>query len=142
MKLRPSIVAMLVIVALVIFSSWHILEKKAKQKREVAYQSALRSYSAILRPGMTRKEVEDYLGANKIKFRQMCCVDASQDFSKSVFDDLTKIGHEDAPWFCSETNVYIAFQFTRATGNAGEADAEGSDRLRAVTMHHLNESCM
>ena len=72
----------------------------------------------------------------------MCCVDTSHDYSKIVYDDLTKIGQEDAPWFCSENAVYIAFQFTRPTRTAGEADAEDSDRLRAVTIHHWLEGCL
>jgi hypothetical protein len=134
--------AILVVVALLGIGVWHILGKRAQQRREVAYQSALRAYSAVLRPGMTRKEVEDYLRARNIGFQQMCCVDTSQDFSKSVYDDLTKIGKEDAPWFCSEKNVYVAFQFTRPTWKAGEADAEDSDRLRAVTIHRWLEGCL
>ena len=41
----------------------HVLEKRAQQKREVAYKAALRSYSEVLRPGVTRNEVESYLRA-------------------------------------------------------------------------------
>ena len=89
-----------------------VLEKRAQQTREVAYQSAVRSYSEVLRPGMSRKEVEDYLRAKNVRFRLMCCVDIKES-SKDVYDELTKVGQEDPPWACSEKNVYVAFQFTR-----------------------------
>ena len=44
-------------------------ETQAQAKRETAYQAALRSYNQILKPGMKRKEVEDYLRVNKTEFR-------------------------------------------------------------------------
>jgi hypothetical protein len=53
--------------------SW--CEKRAQRKREAAYESILRSYTQVLRPGMTRREVEDYLGTKSIKFQQMCCLE-------------------------------------------------------------------
>ncbi len=88
----------LIVVALVALGVRHVLEKKAErraeQKREIAYQSAVLSYSERFRPGMTRKEVEDYLRAKNIGLQQMCCVG---DSPKSVWDDLTKIGQESAP---------------------------------------------
>jgi hypothetical protein len=56
------------------------LEKRAQEKREVAYESALRSYSEALRPGMTRKEVEDYL-----RFRLIFSMD-TKEFSKGVHE--------------------------------------------------------
>jgi hypothetical protein len=117
------------------------LERLAQEKREVAYQSILRSYSEVLRPGMTRKEVENYLRAKNVTFSQMCCVDP-RDTHKGVNDEVTKIGHEDAPWFCSANTVYVAFRFTgperRSVGPTGEA----SDTLNAVTIYHRLEGCL
>src|SRR5947208_1970697 len=84
--------------------------KRAQRDRDVVYQRTLRSYSEVLRPGMTRREVEDYLRTRSVSFLQMCCVD-QKDSSKNVYDDLAKIGEEDAPWYCSEKNIYIAFEF-------------------------------
>ncbi len=40
-------------------------ETQAQAKRETSYQEALRSYKQILKPGMKRNEVEDYLRVNK-----------------------------------------------------------------------------
>jgi len=121
----------------------HVLETRAQQKREATYQSALRSYSEALKPGMTRLEVEGYLRAKDLSFRQMCCVDR-KDFSKRrypVYDDLLKIGQEDAPWFCSEKSVYIAFQFT-GRPERQEWPPDSADSLRAVTIYPWFEGCL
>jgi hypothetical protein len=124
----------------VAFGVRQVLEKRAEQKREVAYQSALRSYSEHFRSGMTRKEVEDYLRARNIRFQQMCCVD--HKLSKTVWDDLTKIGQERAPWFCSENNVYIAFQFSGLERKGVGGSADPSDMLMAVSVYHWLEGCL
>jgi hypothetical protein len=98
------------VVAAVAIGLHHVLGKRAERKREIAYQSVLRSYSERFGRGTTRRDVEDYLRARNIGFQHMCCVD--HKLSKSVWDDLTKIRQESAPWFCSENNVYVAFQFS------------------------------
>ena len=122
----------------------HISEEKAQSRREIEYQKNLRSYSEILKTGMSRKEVEDYLSANKIRFRQMCCV-SRKEFSRGVYDDtyddLVKIGQEDVPWVCSENNVYIAFQFLGPNKNSVPT-AEPSDILKDVSVYHWLEGCM
>jgi len=56
--------AIAVIVALSVVGIRHALEQRSQQKheqqkREPIYQSKLLSYSAVLKPGMSRKEVED-----------------------------------------------------------------------------------
>src|ERR1700747_2686675 len=48
---------------------------------------AVRSIRRFSKPGMARIEVEDYLRAKKLEFRQMCCVDA-KEFRKIPWDDL------------------------------------------------------
>jgi hypothetical protein len=117
------------------------LEKLAQEKREVVYQSALHSYSEGLRPGMTRKEVEDYLRAKHITFGQSCCVDP-KDLPKGVYDDLTKIGQDEAPWFCSANIVYVAFRFTGPERHSVGWTAEASDTLKAVTVYRRLEGCL
>jgi hypothetical protein len=87
------------------------VKRRAARKREAGYQLVLREYTEVLKPGMKRKEVEDYLRTKNAKLRQNCCVDSSESSKRHSWDDLTKIGEEDAPWFCSEHNVYVAFQF-------------------------------
>ncbi len=110
--------------------------KQAQRKREEAYQSALRSYSEVLRPRMTRKEVEDYLRSRGIEFRQMCCID-----ERSAFADLVRIGKEGAPWYCSEQNVYVAFQFAAVEPHE-TWKAYDSDTLKRVTIFRWLEGCL
>src|SRR5437870_5497043 len=105
MKRWRLLVAILAVVALSALGLRHVLERRAQQRRDAAYQLALRAYEEVLRPGMTRKQVDDYLRAKSVELRLMCCVDPQE--SKSVWDELVKIGQEDAPWFCSENNVYV-----------------------------------
>ncbi len=110
--------------------------KQAQRKREEAYQSALNSYSEALKPGMTRKEVEDYLHARDIRFQQMCCVD-----ERSAFADLVRIGQEGHPWYCSEQNIYIAFQFAAVEPHSW-LKAYDSDSLKKVSIFRWLEGCL
>lgn len=132
----------LLAITLVAVTVWRTLEKREREKREVTYQRTLLSYSKVLTPGMSRKDVEDYFHSRNIVFQQMCCVDPNT-FSKGVYDDLVRIGHEDAPWFCSEHNVYVAFEFAGQRASDGNPqDAQPRDRLTAVTISHRLERCM
>ncbi|HYB60578.1 MAG TPA: hypothetical protein VEH50_03775 [Methylomirabilota bacterium] len=93
---------------------------------------------------MTRKEVEDYLKARNVNFEQMCCVDFAHASVQIPLDDLTKIGEEDHPWYCSENDVYVAFQFTSHPGREAEAGfkAANSDTLKAVSIYHWLQGCL
>jgi hypothetical protein len=41
-------------------------KSEAKRKREAAYESTLGAYSQNLKPGLTRKEVEEYIGGKAL----------------------------------------------------------------------------
>ena len=57
------------------------------------------------------------------------------------WDDLVKIGEESVPWFCSENNVYIAFQFNpKSTGELSKTNV--SDVLKRVSVFHQLERCL
>jgi hypothetical protein len=142
----PYMAALVAVIAtlLVLFCVHHARRQRAQRLRELGYENILRSYSGVLKTGMTRKQVEDYLSAKGVRFRQMCCVTV-KEFSKGVYDDtyddLVKIGQEDVPWACSENNVYIAFQFLGSEERA-VSGAEPSDTLGKVTIYHWLEGCM
>ena len=53
----------------------HDWGQSAQQKRETAYQAKLQSYSDVLKPGITRKNVEDYLRTKGVAFGRLCCID-------------------------------------------------------------------
>jgi hypothetical protein len=81
---------------------------------------------------MSRKKVEDYLRSKNSEFRQQCCIGSGD----STPDDLTKIGREDGPWYCSRTNVYVAFKFT-AVERPAAGNAYDSDKLERVAILKL-----
>ena len=89
---------LLTIVAMIVVSSVSALRRRAaseaKRKREAGYQFALRAYSQVLRPGMRRRQVEDYLSGKGTGFEQECCIE-----ERSAFTDLVRVGKEDAPWY-------------------------------------------
>jgi hypothetical protein len=108
----------------------------SKEKREAAYQAALKSYSDTLKTGSTRKEVETYLGSKNTSFQTMCCIDADNAFSF-----LVKIGSEKHPWYCSEHNVYIALHFAASESGTSHSRTD-SDKLTKITIYHWLEGCL
>jgi hypothetical protein len=126
-----------VFLALLLAAVPNALGQSAKQKREAAYQARLQSYSEVLKPGMSRKEVEDYLNAKGITHMAMCCVE-----ERSADADLVKIGKEKHPWYCSEHSVYIAFQFVDDRHEGMRSSHRDSDRLKVITIYHSLEGCL
>jgi hypothetical protein len=120
------------------------IKKRAVQKREAAYQFAVSEYQRALRPGMTRKEAEDYLGAKNVTFTQMCCVEPNDLAKRHTWDDLVKIGEEEHPWFCTEHYVYVAFQFADHVQieNGYSMTDDDSDILKAVSIFHQLGGCL
>jgi len=122
----------------------HVFEERAQKRREIEYEKALRPYAVVLKTGMTRKQVEDYLSARNVSFQRTCCVSV-KEFSRGVYDntydDLVKIAQEDVPWFCTENNVYVAFQFLGSNKNSIPS-AEPSDVLKDVSIYHRLEGCL
>jgi hypothetical protein len=105
-------------------------ETQAHAKREMAYQSTLRSYNQVLKPSMKRKEVEDYLRLNKIEFLQM-----------SPYD-LTKIGEEEPPWNCGTSDVYVKFRFTNVRKGESQFDTDDEDTLDEIEVYNQLDRCL
>jgi hypothetical protein len=132
----------LLIVAAVVAEVVHYREGSAQEKRERMYRQIVESYSLLFTPGTTREQVEGYLHSRNIPIQHMCCVDFKAH-SHDVFDDLVKIGQEKAPWFCSEKNIYVAFQFDRRPlPSSGSEPVEASDRLINVSIFRWLEGCL
>ena len=111
------------------------------RRRETYYQETLKIYTAIYKPGMSRSVIEDDLHAHNIPFRQMCCADIN-DFRKHIYDDLVKIGQEDAPFVCREENIYVAFQFVGSKPPDGISGTNPSDTLKIITIYPWLEGCL
>jgi len=140
MKRRLLLVVGLVVAILVAYLVVrHVWEQRMQHKREIAYQTALQLYSAIFRPGMMRKEVETQLRNRGLAFQQIWGPIDGQRASVPL--DLVRIGRESAPWFCSEQDVYIAFEFA-PTGLRESLDFRDSDVLKAVTVYKWLQGCL
>jgi hypothetical protein len=111
--------------------------QNAKQKREAMYQKTLQSYSEVLKPGMTRKNVEDYLKGKSVKYEKMCCLD-----EKTAYVDVVRIGEEKHPWYCSAHTVYIAFQFADEPHEGERTSDRGTDKLKSITVYHSLDGCL
>ena len=135
-------------IAVVILALWLVRDVRERHKaaeREINYQIVLAKYSSALKPGMIREQVEQHLQTGGTRFRQMCCVANFRGQHMSLagagWDDLVKIGEERGPWFCSENNVYVAFEFNPKSKDE-LADTNGSDILKRVSVFHQLERCL
>jgi hypothetical protein len=128
------LILILVVAPLIFFGIRYELkvraESQAQAKRETSYQGALHAYGQVIKPGMKRKGVEEYLRSNKIEFVQLS------------LDDLTKIG-EDAPtWFCGSSGVYVKFQFIGVKPTEPRLTANDEDTLDELKIFHWADNCL
>ena len=131
---------LMILAALAIPPTWaihHVQARRAQEIRETAYQAKLRSYTEALKPGVFRADVEQYLQKQGTKPQQMCCV----GMRTNTYDDLVKIGQEEAPWFCEEKNIYVAFEFS-GDEHVQIPKTAATDRLREITIFRWLEGCL
>jgi hypothetical protein len=136
MRKNPFSMRCFVVFVLLACGTCDVRGQSKQQKREAAYQAKLQTYSDVLKPGMTRKNVEEYLRAKGVAFGQYCCID-----EQSAYADLVTIGKEKHPWYCEAHNVYIAFQFAAVEPHKSGA-AFDSDALKSITIYHKLEGCL
>jgi hypothetical protein len=135
--LLPIVVVAIVVVFGAVLRSY--FRSEAKNRREAAYQSALQSYSENLKPGLARKDVENYLRARNTSFSHMCCL------GEHYYVDLAKVGEEAAPWYCSEAYVYVAFEFAAVEPHdplSGSHFARDSDVLKRIEIFRPLTGCL
>lgn len=102
---------------------------------DVHYSSALSPYLRDLKPGASRKEVEDYLRARNIEFAHGCCAASSRNSHPPVDADVDSITlrEEKRPWPCGTADVYIAFEFKRLPQHNGPRFApDDTDILEGI----------
>ena len=137
--MRRSRLLILVLAAiLIVVASVRWYERQAQRKRDARYQASLRQYSEQFRPGSSRKIVEDYFRAKGIP--------VWQEFGPGSLDalsDLILIGKDAGPWYCSNWNVYVAFDFAALEKHAEfELAPLNSDSLRKIHVRHMGEGCL
>jgi tRNA(Ile)-lysidine synthase TilS/MesJ len=106
--------------------------KQKQQERQGSYRAKVDVYRSILKPGITREQVEAYLRQTGAPYQRSCC--EAGDFS-----DRTRIGHEAPGWVCRNWDVYVEFKFAGAAGN--EAAAAPGDTLQQIDLFQ-NGSCL
>lgn len=117
-RLLALIFLCILIAGFALEAAWEGIVRK---KRTATYQAALDSYTANLKPGMTRKEVEENLRLRGVTFQH-----------RGAEADLILIGKEEPDWVCSDKSEYLAFHFTPA--QQGEAwKAQDADTLTKIT---------
>ena len=144
MKRVLPLLLILLAVGLLAWGIHHRLQISAKRKREADYQTRLRLFAQALKPGVTRKQVEDYLRSNNVAYRQECCVVAEESAARHSWDELVKLGEEDKPWYCSANSVYLAFRFadSRKPRAKSQFEDDDMDTLRSVTIYNQMEGCL
>lgn len=112
---------------------------KIRVKPDSFYDEHLQSYTTVLKEGITRAEVEGYLQTRKVATQRMCCVGEN----RRAWVILVKIGSEQRPWYCSEHNVYVAFEFEPVTPpTPPEYSNLPSDVLKRVSLFRWLEGCV
>ncbi len=127
---------MIVLAALGAIACRNTTDPLAQQKREANYKAALQTYSEALKPGIARKDVEDYFRTRGIPFVQL-----GGSVKEPAFMDLVKIGEGDHPWYCSEHWVHIAFHFGAGEPNNNHRPHD-SDVLKTITIYHEFGGCL
>lgn len=130
------IAAMLICVVFVHALVSNVVAKREERKREAVFQETLRSYQEALKPGMTRKQVEDYLNSKDASFTRTCCIDQEGRFAA----DITKIWQGKPPWYCNDNSMYVAFQFTTPALAATSSDPK--DVLDKVMLYQHLGGCL
>jgi hypothetical protein len=137
MEGRPFLRVKSVFLALLLAAVPNAQGQSKEQKREAVYQAAVQSYSEVLKPGMTRKDVENYLRAKGTPYVTTCCV-----VERSASTVLVRIGKEKHPWYCSEHVVYIAFVLIDEPHSEARNSNRPSDVLKSITVYHQLEGCL
>lgn len=131
-----------VVIGLVAFGVHRRSAINAKQIREATYEAKLRSFTQVLEPGMTRKQVQDYLHTNNVTYSEGCCVVFDKSVHRQSFDDWVKVGKEHH-WYCHENWVYIAFQFNDYGTRSPEWLIKDNDldTLKSITIYEEVGGC-
>ena len=141
MKRRQSVTLVLVLSLAAVLAIWYGWSKHSQRKqdaarqREVEYEAALRSYSTIITPEMSRRQVEELLHRRGIGFVGFPAY--SED---SAYADLVKIGEEKIGWYCGPGSVNVAIRFETATNRRSLQNP--SDNVKRVTLFKLFQDCM
>jgi hypothetical protein len=135
--MRRWLILLIVIAVLILALALRkITRDAAGRKREIRYNVALKAYSQTLHPGMTRKNIEEYLRSRNTQFGWIFTAFGGR--RETQYADIVKIGEEAAPWYCSKAYVYVAFEFAPVK----EFRQSDSDVLQRVEIFRPYTGCL
>jgi hypothetical protein len=117
-----------VIAVVVAAASSTIAVRYVQRQNSANLAAALSNYEQSLRPGMSRKDVEDYLRTRGITFLEQCC----NGVPGSAFSVLIPVGKEGAHWYCETVPDYVSLEFVATEPHEPGAGPSNSDVLREV----------
>jgi len=129
---------LLIAVALIAVSAgaYHFYSVRARKKREAKYQQRLNSCTEIFHTDENRKAVEDYFRSHGTQFGKVL-----GPGSLTSWSDYVRIGEEPAPWYCSNWEVYVMFDFA-AVEKHNPWDGRDSDLLKKIRLASHGEGCL
>jgi tRNA(Ile)-lysidine synthase TilS/MesJ len=108
-----------------------VLSKQKEQQRQSSYRARVDVYRSVLKPGITRQQVEAYLRQTGAPYQRSWC-------EAGVFSDRTRIGHEAPGWVCRNWDVFVELKFSGGDGNETVAP---EDTLKQIDLFQ-NGSCL
>jgi hypothetical protein len=121
-----------IVVVLSVIAIYRPLRRRAREKRDAAYQTHVASYSRDLRPGMTRKDVRSYLRARNTSFQATGW--------QQRLDDLVQVGEDDdAVWPFTHEWAYVDFEYLWGPPRPTLAFADG-DILQKIELVRIIDS--
>ena len=121
-------------VALLLMVPLYYVAQSRLQERN--FQLTLNRYSHLLKPGTSRKHVEEILRSRGVVFER-CCIDAA-----SAYTDLVALGWEDSPWYCDRHLVCVAIEFVATEAPHPVDTALDSDGLKTIKLTRQEGGCL
>jgi hypothetical protein len=120
---------LLLVIALA-FGSYLCVRVAHRLHREITYSRSLKAYSEVLKPGMSRAEVESFLKA-KEPHGQIARIGG---LGGDMMADLIQIAEEEPRWPCMRRNIHVAFEFASTEPHDELSFAQDSDRLIRISL--------
>jgi hypothetical protein len=125
----------LLIVAVILISTMlPVLSRRRAIRNAERETLELEIYSKALQPGMTCKEVEEYLHSTNTQFGRT--LTAYGERRESQWADLVDIEEEATCWFCFKEYVHIALEFAPVNP---PGRLEDTDTLQRIEIYRVTD---
>jgi hypothetical protein len=90
-----------------------------------------------LPPYRERSAVETALTPRGHSFQRMCCL---LNENRNTLEDIVRIGSEPRPWYCTENDMYLVFEFDSMPD--AQSPRHPDDRLRRIALSPWLGGCL